>query len=490
MTITIVGLGPGDPELLTRRAWRVLEEANEVYLRTARHPGVEALPIRQRHSFDDWYDEAERFETLYQRIADEVVRLGARDGGVVYAVPGHPLVGETTVTLIMQAAEAAKVPVTIVDGLGFIEPTLATLGIDALNGLQLHDAVDIAAMHHPPINPDVPTILAQVYSPQVASDVKLTLSNQYPEDHEVVLIHGAGTPDAELEAIPLHELDHSEQIDHLTSLYVPPVTRQGSFEYFQEIIAHLRAPEGCPWDRKQTHESLRPYLLEETYEVLETIDNDDPDALKKELGDLLLQIVLHTQIATEYGEFQMVDVIDHVASKMIRRHPHVWGDVKVNGAEQVHANWDQIKKQERAEQGQAETEAPHSALDGVPRALPALAQASSYHERAARTGFDWDKIEDVWAKLHEELDELQRAETPEDRAGELGDILTVVVNLARWYKIDPETALRNSSSKFARRFRGVEQLAAAEGRNLKDMTLAEMDVLWNQVKARERAANP
>lgn len=486
MSITIVGLGPGDPELLTRKAWRVLSEADEVYFRTARHPGVETLPIKRRHSFDDWYDQAENFESLYQRIAEAVVSLGARPEGVVYAVPGHPLVGETTVTLILSLAETQAVEVVIVDGLGFIEPMLATLGLDALNGLQIHDAVDIAAMHHPPLNPDVPTLLAQVYSAQVASDVKLTLANQYPEDHEVIIIHGAGTADAELEAVPLHELDQSELIDHLTSLYVPPVARKGSFEYFQEIIAHLRAPEGCPWDRKQTHESLRPYLLEEAYEVLETIDSDDPDALCKELGDLLLQIVLHTQIATEYGEFQMVDVIDHVAAKMIRRHPHVWGDVKVDGAEQVHANWDQIKQQERAAAGSVEA-TPQSALDGVPRALPALAQAASYHERAARTGFDWDKIEDVWAKLTEELEEIKHAETPEARAEELGDVLTVVVNLARWYKVDPETALRNSNTKFARRFRGVEGLAREAGRSLGEMTLAEMDVLWNQVKTQERA---
>lgn len=486
MKIIIVGLGPGDPELLTRRAWRILSEADEVYLRTAVHPGVERLPIRTRRSFDEWYERAADFDTLYSQIADEVVRLGARPGGVVYAVPGHPLVGETTVSMILARAKAQRIPVEVVDGLSFIEPTLAAIGLDALNGVQIHDAVDIARMHHPPLNPDVPAILAQVYSQQVASDVKLTLANQYPENHEVMLIHGAGTPDSEFERVPLHEIDQSERIDHLTSLYIPPVAGRGSFEYFQEIIAHLRAPEGCPWDRKQTHESLRPYLLEETYEVLETLDSGDSGALRKELGDLMLQIVLHTQIATEAGEFQMIDVINHVVEKMIRRHPHVWGEVKVEGAEQVHFNWDQIKKQEKAQNGENPEQMPKSVFDGVPESLPALAQASAYHERAARTGFDWPNVESVVAKLKEEIDELLRAETDGHRAEEFGDVLTVMVNIARWYKIDAETALRESNRKFARRFRHIEERARASGREVEQLTFAEMEAFWEEAKRAEQ----
>lgn len=485
MTITIVGLGPGDPELLTRRAWRVLEEAPEVWFRTVQHPGVEALPIKYRHSFDNWYEQAEDFNTLYLRIADEVVKLGTRPEGVVYAVPGHPLVGELTVTLILKDAADKGVKVALVDGLGFIEPTLTALGLDALDGLQIYDAVDVSRMHHPPLNPDTPTLLAQVYSEAVASNTKLTLVNQYPEDHEVVLVHGAGTSTPVLERIPLYEMDHSDRISHLTSLYIPPLKRKGSFEYFQEIVAHLRAPEGCPWDRKQTHESLRAYLLEETYEVLEALDAGDYDEMYKEMGDLLLQIVLHTQIATEAGEFQMVDLIAHVCEKMIRRHPHVWGDVEVNGdAEKVLDNWVQIKKREKSVKG--EEEAPASALDGVPNALPALAYASSISSRAARVGFEWDKVEDVVAKLHEEINELFTTRDPKHRAEEFGDVLTVLVNLARWWEIDPEAVMREATQKFVRRFRGIEALARDQGKRLEEMTLAEMDVLWDQVKAGEK----
>ncbi|HRE47636.1 MAG TPA: nucleoside triphosphate pyrophosphohydrolase [Aggregatilineales bacterium] len=479
MTITIVGLGPGHPDLLTRRAWQTLEPASEVYLRTAQHPGVEALPIRHLKSFDAWYEEAADFDALYSRIAEEIIRLGGGGNSVVYAVPGHPLVGEHTVTLILERAKAADIPVILVDGLGFIEPTLAVLGIDALDGLQLHDAVDIARMHHPPLNPDVPALLAQVYSHTVASNVKLTLANQYPDDHEVVLVHGAGTAGASLERLPLHEIDHSEQINHLTSLYVPPLMAKGSFEYFQEIVAHLRAPEGCPWDQKQTHESLRPYLLEETYEVLEALDHENTTELAKELGDLLLQIVLHTQIATEAGEFQMGDVLAHISQKMIRRHPHVWGDVKVRDADHVVDNWQENKRKERLASG----DQPKSALEGIPETLPALAYAATMHDRAARLGFEWETVEQVIAKLHEEVAEVLSADA-DHRAEELGDVFSVLVNLARWWGLDPESVMRENNQKFSRRFRGVEALAG--DRPLEGMTLAALDDLWNEVKRREK----
>ena len=481
MAITIVGLGPGDPELLTRRAWRILSEASEVYFRTARHPGIESLPIRSSHDFDNLYDQASDFDSLYKQIAEEILRLGARPEGVTYAVPGHPLVGETTVTHILTLAKAQSVPVTIIDGLSFIEPMLGTIRIDALDGLQLQDAVDVTRMHHPQLNPDVPAILAQVYSRAVASDVKLTLTNQYPDEHPVILIHGAGTPDASLEPIALYELDHSQRIDHLTSLYVPALPKAGSFERFQETIAHLRAPEGCPWDRKQTHLSLRQYLIEEAYEVLDALDAEDMDALCEELGDLLLQIVLHSQIAVEEGEFRMTDIIEHVNSKMIKRHPHVWGDVKVKDADEVVTNWEALKKQQRAASGEDGKQ--KSLLDGVPRALPALGQAQSYQERAARVGFDWSKVQDVAATLQEEIAEFQAADSDDERLKELGDVLFSVVNLARWYEVDPEAALRETNRKFARRFRYVEQHAE---RDLKAMSPEEMDNLWKAAKTAEK----
>jgi tetrapyrrole methylase family protein/MazG family protein len=480
MALIIVGLGPGRADDLTRRAWRALESASVVFLRTQEHPCVPDLPVRHYTSFDAVYNATPHFEQIYTTIAARVLDA-ARDaaGDVVYAVPGDPLVAEESVTRLIAAARAAALPYTIINGVSFIEPILALLEIDALDGLQLHDALTVAALHHPPINPSYPALLAQVYNRQVASDVKLTLMNQYPDDFPVVLIHAAGTPDATLERVPLHEIDHSAQIRYLTALYVPALGELASFERFQQVIAHLRAPEGCPWDREQTHRSLRRYLVEETYEVLEALDADDSDALVGELGDLLLQIVLHTQIAIDDGEFRMTDVLEAISAKMIRRHPHVFGDVRVGGTADVLTNWDAIKKQERGANDTRE-----SILDNVGRGLPALMQAYGYQKEAAKLGFDWAHIDDVIAKVREELDEVLAAATPDEREAELGDLLFAVVNWARHAKVDPETALRATNAKFYRRFRYVEDGAAAAGRALTDMTLAEMDALWNTAKAK------
>jgi len=488
MPITILGLGPGDPDLLTRRAWQTIDHAPEVYLRTARHPGVEALPHADRQrNFDDWYDAADSFEALYDRIAAEIVRLGERPAGVIYAVPGHPLVGESTVTRILALANAHQppLPVVIVEGLSFIEPTLSALGLDGLDGLQLVDAVDIGRLHHPPLNPDVPALLAQVYSLAVASDVKLTLGNQYPDEHLVTLLHGAGTAQPVIEHLPLYEMDRSAHISHLTSLYVPPLPRAGSFERFQETIAHLRAPEGCPWDQKQTHQSLRAYLLEETYEALTALDADDSESLKEELGDLLLQIVLHTQIATEAGEFRMADVIEGINSKIIRRHPHVWGTAQVADAEAVTANWEQIKRAERvANQVEAQAEAPKSMLDSIPTTLPALMIAHLYGERSARVGFDWPDTASTFAKVEEEIAEVAEASDAESRAKELGDVLFSVAQWVRHYGAEPETVLREANQRWATRFHYVEH--HAEG-DLKALSAAQLEALWQAAKRAEAA---
>jgi tetrapyrrole methylase family protein/MazG family protein len=224
---------------------------------------------------------------------------------------------------------------------------------------------------------------------------------------------------------------------------------------------------------------LRKYLLEEAHEVLEAIDEDDPQALSEELGDLLLQIVLHTQIATEDGEFRMGDVLRQINHKLIRRHPHVWGATEVDSAEQVVTNWEAIKQLER----EGKPARRDSLLDGVPKGMPALLQAFEYTEKAARPGFDWARIEDVTAKVREELDEVIASNSAEHTAEEVGDLLFVLVNWARWLGVEPESALREANAKFYRRFHYIETEAAAQGRTLESMTLADMDALWNEAKA-------
>jgi tetrapyrrole methylase family protein / MazG family protein len=476
--ITIVGLGPGDPAHLTREAWDVLTSAREIYLRTARHPTVAGLPRAvAQHSFDDVYERTDDFAQVYETIAQRVLELGTRPEGVIYAVPGHPGVAEATVGLIRARAAERSLAVRLVPGLSFVEPTLLALGMDVLPNLQIADALDLAARHHPSFHPDAPALVAQLYSSSLASDVKLTLMNQYPDDHPVTLVHAVSTPDEKAETLPLYKMDRSSHISHLTSLFIPPLPHVSAFESFQETIAHLRAPNGCPWDREQTHQTLRTNLLEEAYEALAAIDADDPAGMREELGDLLLQIVLQSQIATEAGEFSMAEVIAGIQAKLIRRHPHVFGDVKVSGVQEVLENWEKLKAAER----NGDLEPDKGMLGTVPPGLPALAQADTYQRRAARVGFDWPEISGVMAKVHEEIAEVEAA-APDERAAEIGDLLFAVVNWARWSKVDPESALREANARFAARFAHVEAAARAQGKDMRAMTLAELDQLWEAAK--------
>jgi len=477
-SITIVGLGPGDADLLTIRAWRALENASEVYLRTERHPTVPALPKGPMyHSFDDIYEQHERFEDVYEAIAERVLALGARPEGVVYAVPGHPLVGETASWRIVQRAADSGLKVKVIDGLSYLDPVLAALGVDSFDGLQVCDAMLLAGRHHPPLDPDVPALIVQVYDRRMAADVKMTLMNLYHDDHPVRIVRAAASADVSVIDLPLFELDRRDDLDHLTSVYVPALASPGSLSSYQDVVATLRAPGGCPWDREQTHSSLRTHLLEETYEVLAALDDDDMGELQEELGDLLLQVLLHAQIASEEGDFKLIDSARTSIEKLVRRHPHVFGNVEVNGSDDVLRNWEQIKREEKGAGGEFQ-----SMLSGINKALPALSQAMEIQRRVARVGFDWPDEAPVLAKVAEEIGELRDAKTEDDQASEFGDILFSLVNVSRWKGIDAESALREANGRFARRFSKVEKAASESGRALEEMTLDEMDALWERAK--------
>ncbi len=480
--IVLLGLGPGDPGLLTRAAWEVLQSSTEIYLRTGQHPTVEGFPPGlQVHTFDYLYEQADTFEQVYQAIVEEVLRLGQRPQGVVYGVPGHPLVAETTGVTLLRRARALGLPVRVVEGLSFLEPVWRALGIDPFPHSALVDALELGRRLTPPFPSSVPAIVAQLYDRHLASHVKLTLMHHYPDEHPITLVHRAGLPDEQVRPLALYQLDRDPDIGLLTALYVPPLGPGTAFEDFEHLIARLRAPDGCPWDRKQTHRSLRPYLLEETYEVLAALDQGDANALREELGDLLLQIVLHTEIAVEEGEFTMPELIRTVHDKIVRRHPHVFGDVQVKDADEVARNWEALKRREK----QAQEQAPASVLDGVPETLPALAKAQAVSRKVAEVGFDWPSLDGVWAKVREEIAELAAAADPEARAAELGDVLFAVVNLARHLGIDAETALREATLRFMRRFRKVERQALEQGQEIAHLSLEEMDALWEAAKREE-----
>jgi tetrapyrrole methylase family protein/MazG family protein len=469
--ITLLGLGPGDPAKLTREAWDVINSLDEIWLRTNQHPMVAGLPASIKvRSFDDLYNGSDTFESVYSGIVDKVLELGRRPEGVVYAVPGDPFMAEATCQVIAQRANAAGLTLKIVSGLSFLEPVFAALGLDPYPRLALVDALELSQAHTPTFPPDMPVLVAQVYSRMVAAEVKMTLNAVYPDEHPVRLVHAAGTGDQSVEDLPLYEIDRSKKIGLLTVLYVPPLG--------EEIIAHLRAPDGCPWDKEQTHQSLRAHLLDEAYETLEAMDNEDPARMTEEFGDLLLQIVLNAQIASEEGDFGMSDVLKGIYDKIVRRHPHVFGEATLDGVGGVLKNWEKLKAEERTGNGEEEK----GLLGGVPLALPALIQAQEYQDRAARVGFDWPEIEGVLEKITEEIQEVRDVKDDSQLAGELGDLMFALVNLARWKKIDAESALRETNVRFKKRFGHIEAGARKQGRLMQEMTLDELESLWQDAK--------
>lgn len=477
MSITIVGLGPGDGRLLTREAWQILSSVEQVvYVRTQRHPAVDDLPTAvQIHSFDHLYETAASFEAVYEQIVATLIEQG-KMSDVIYAVPGHPFIGESTVTQLTVAAATADIAIDIVPGLSFVEPTLTALQLDGLDGLQLFDALEIVDYHHPPFNVDVPLLLGQVYNKLLASELKLTLTAVYADEHLVTLVHGAGTVTEVVETVPLYAIDRSPHLAHLTSLYVPPLPYKADLTSFAETVAILRSPEGCPWDQEQTPQSMRSGFLEEVYEVLAALDADDTDNLREELGDVIYHIVMQAQMASEEGMFTLADVVAGIEAKIRRRHPHVWGDWQASDSDEVIVNWEVIKAKEKGKK------AADSILDNVPEALPALTQSQKIQDRVRKVGFDWPTIEGVYGKLDEEIAELKVANTDAERQMEIGDLLFVVVNLAKWLDLDAETALREANHRFGRRFRQSEQLARAQGLTMAQLDLDALELLWQEAK--------
>jgi len=475
--IVIVGLGPAGANNLTREAWDWLVQSKEIWARTRYHPVFSELPEDLTvHSFDSEVEY--EISDVSAEIAKNIINIAREQGGVTYVVPGSPFIAEETVRQIMKQLEGSNIPVRVIDGMSFLEPVCSALGIDPHPKLVLTDSLYLASLEIPFFPASVPVLISNLRPGLEANDLKLTLMNNYPDEYPVKLIHNAGLPDELVEEIPLYQIDQSLHTGLMSTLYVPARESGRAFEDFQQIIARLRAPDGCPWDRKQTHLSLRPYLLEESYEVLEALDQENPEHLVEELGDLLLQIVLHAQIATEEQDFNMTDIVSGISEKIIRRHPHVFTELEVDSVEGVLNNWEQIKAEERKNNGQERK----SMLDGIPNALPALTQADQIQQRAKRVGFDWKTIEPVIAKIHEELKELEEASSAAEKQSEAGDLLFAVVNLVRWLEIDPEMALRETNSRFRKRFAYIERRSAEQGKSVDQMSFEALDQLWEEAK--------
>ncbi len=483
--LTIVGMGPGDYGHLTVEADKVLQGAGKVYARTLKHPVAEALIEKGRtmHSFDALYEKAEDFEKLYGEIADEIWRA-SQAGPVVYAVPGNALISERTVELLIERAESEKVAYRIIPGSSCVDAVLNALGKNPLEG---YAVVDAASLSGQPGSAHLHVLVLQIDSRLTAAQVKLHLMKAYPDSHPVTVIRGAGIRNVQtLRTLELYQLDHNEGFDHLTTLYVPPLATgelQGSLDELVGIMAQLRSPDGCPWDLKQDHKTLLPYLIEEAYEVLDAVEQEDLGLLEEELGDLLLQIVFHARIAEENGEFEIRDVVRGICEKMIRRHPHVFSDAVAETPEAVLVNWEAIKKEEKEELGQ------HTAMNRIPRQLPALLRSYKVQQKAAEVGFDWDSVQGALDKVQEEYQELVELLGSEEHLRieeEMGDLLFAVVNVARFLKVSPELALNRTTEKFMERYKYVEDKSSLNGINMKKCGIDILDGFWNEAKTFEK----
>ncbi|MDN5346477.1 MAG: tetrapyrrole methylase family protein / MazG family protein [Clostridia bacterium] len=477
--IAVVGLGPGLVADIPARAWEAMERASWLVLRTAAHPAVKGLKERgfSFQTFDPLYEREQDFDRLYAGMVQELLSL-ARTGEGVYAVPGHPMVFESSVNLLLEKAPAAGVEVEIIPAMSCLDVIWSSLKLDPGSGILIADAFDLKKEA---LRPLMGLLLVQLYNRRLASDVKLTLMELYPDTLEVTLVRAAGVPGEEkIERLPLYKLDRVDWLDHLTSLYVPPYPKSldRTLEGLTAIMARLRGEGGCPWDREQTHRSLERYLIEECYEVIEAIEAGDTHKLCEELGDLLLQVVFHARLAEEAGYFAMADVLAGICEKMRRRHPHVFGQAELKSSAQVLERWQEIKAREKG--GNNET-----GVFNLPPGLPGLLKALKIQEQAARFGFDWPDTAGVWDKLFEEARELRQAVATGEKAqveAEMGDLLFATVNLARWLGVEPERALNKACEKFRRRFRQVSREAREQGRSLKELSLEEMDSLWEKVK--------
>lgn len=478
--IFIVGLGPGNEDALTLGAIKRINSGAKNFLRTERHPTVKYFKDNfiEYKSYDYIYDTEEEFSEVYKNIVKELIQESSNEVEINYFVPGNPCIAEKTVELLLDE----DLDIDIVSGMSFIEPMIEIIGRDPVNGLKI---VDGAVFDQALVDINVDTIITQVYNERILSEVKIILSETFGDEYLVWLIHSAGIKEEEeISKIPLFELDRVKRVGALTSIYVPKIEKNNKkvydFNDIMGIMRVLRGNEGCPWDIEQTHESIRECLLEEAYEVVEAIDSGNIDNLVEELGDLLLQVVFHSQIGYEDGEFNPIEVTSALANKLILRHPHVFLQKKVDNSNEVVYNWNKIKYSNR------DIATLSDKLKNIPR-LPALMRSFKIQGKAAEIGFDWDDIQGPIDKVREEFKEVIDALNifgKQDKRveEELGDLLFAVVNFSRFLDVNPEVALNGTINKFINRLEYMELKSLKMGTKLEEMTLEEMDILWNEAK--------
>src|SRR5699024_535385 len=480
MGIKIIGLGAGDINQLPLGIYRyLLTTENVIYSRTNEHPVIQDLILEgvEFQSFDYFYTEQEQFADVYTNIASKLLEEGHADE-ITYVVPGHPLVAEQTVQMLLDQNE---VSVEIEGGKSFLDDLFTTLKIDPIEGFQLIDATKFT---RDDLNYQQHLIFAQVYDAYVASEVKLELLEDLNPDYEIYIVKAVGSQNEKIIKVPSHLLDHNIQLDNLVSVYVPPIRPplRHTFSDLKKTIATLRGPNGCEWDKKQTHQSLRKYVIEEVYELVEAINNNDDENMIEELGDVLLQDMMHSQIGEDESYFTIDDVIEQINNKMIRRHPHDNSDVVVEAVREKNQNGEAIKNKETKNKKE------ESVLENIPKSLPTLQKTMKIIKKAKQSGFDWQHINQLWEKLDEELTEFKEAIQQRNQNEielEYGDVLFVLADLADNYQLNPEFALMKVNEKFVSRFQAVEQGAKPLNKTVLDLTEDEKEMFWERAKERE-----
>jgi tetrapyrrole methylase family protein/MazG family protein len=489
--IYIVGLGAGSEKHLTRETIEIMSDKKfKLYLRTEIHPTVDFLKREgiAYKSFDYLYEKSESFEDIYETVVTELLKLAATED-ITYAVPGNPVVAEKSVFLLLKRARQEGISVKVLPALSSLEAIYAALEIDPLEGLIIMDAANLKPAR---LNRSTSVLLVQVYARHIASETKLALMEVYPDTYPVLVVRAAGIPSEErIEQIPLYQLDRLDWIDHLTSVFVKAnqfpipdeeieISGNTQIERLINIVSYLRSPDGCPWDREQTPASIKKHIIEEAYEVIEAIELGDQELLKEELGDLLLQVALQAQMASETNIFDFEEVAGSIADKLWRRHPHVFGkkELDVTDGAAVKNLWEKLKNEEKDKKED-------SYLSGIPRALPSLLRAEKVQRKASSVGFEWETIGGVFDKLWEEQKELQEAYKSNNKEHvfeEVGDLFFSLINFTRWAKLDPEEALTKATEKFIYRFQKVEQEIKSLNKNFKDFSLDELEEFWQKAK--------
>lgn len=473
-TIQIIGLGAGSADDLTVKAYKALSEKIPTFARTDRHPIVNELRKNMDiESFDDYFEKYEDFNEVYKNITLKLIELSNQYGKINYCTAGSPYYGDiVTKKLIYEYKN--EINTIIIDGMSFLDKCLKLSGFADYNNIKIIDCLE-ADEYSFDVNSF--NIITQVYDMDLASQLKIKLMEIYPEDTRTLIIDVLGE---NVKETPLFRLDQEKNYGFSTYFCILPIEISKDRVYnvynLLRIVKILRGPDGCPWDKKQTHHSVRQNVIEEAYEVVDAIDNDDVDNLVEELGDLLFQVIFHSELGSEEGYFNFNDVVNNVCKKMYSRHPHVFGDVKADNAEEALTSWENSKLKEKNLSTYTDN------LRNVPKALSPLSRSYKIQKRAAEVGFDWPDSEGAVIKVKEELLEFieeYNNKNIKNMEEEFGDLLFALVNFARFQKINPDIALNKTINKFIDRFEYIEKNST---KDLKQMTLTEMDELWEESK--------